>query len=167
MKRVSVVTAALVLSATAAMAQEKPGQEFLTKAIQGNLAEVSMGELAQKNGQSGQVKTFGEMLQTDHTESNKKATDAARTLGITPPTEPTAKQKADHDELAKLTGPSFDKKFAEHMVMDHKKDIAEYQTAAKKQDAAGKYATEALPTLQKHLQRAETLQRDSGTTGSH
>jgi putative membrane protein len=167
MTRTSLAVAALLLSAAAATAQDKTGQEFLTKAIQGNYAEVAMGELAQKNGQSGEVKTYGEMLQTDHSEANNKAITAARTLGITLPTAPSAEQRADYDELAKLNGPDFDKKFAEHMLMDHKKDIEEYQTAAKKQDAAGKYATEALPTLQKHLQRAETLQRDSGTTGSH
>jgi putative membrane protein len=167
MKRVLLATAALSLIANVGIAQDKANQEFLTKAIQGNYAEVQMGELAERNGQSGQVKTYGEMLRTDHSDANKKAIETAKTMGITPPTEPNAKQKTDYDELAKLQGPDFDKKFSEHMVMDHKKDIEEYQTAAKKQDAAGKYATDALPTLQKHLQRAETLRRDSGTTGAH
>jgi putative membrane protein len=166
MKRILLTTAALLLFADVAGAQDKANQEFLTKAIQGNYAEVQMGELAEKNGQSGQVKNYGEMLKTEHSDANKKAIEAAKSMGVTPPTGPNAKQKADYNEMAKLTGPSFDKKFSEHMVMDHKKDIEEYQTAAKKQDAAGKYATEALPTLQKHLQRAEALQKDTGTTGS-
>jgi putative membrane protein len=167
MKRFLLTTAAVLLIANVATAQDKASQEFLTKAIQGNYAEIKMGELAERNGQSGQVKTYGEMLKTEHGDANKKAIEAAKTLGITPPTEPSAKQKADYDELAKSEGPDFDKKFSQHMLMDHKKDIEEYQMAAKKQDAVGKYATDALPTLQKHLQRAETLQRDSGTTGSH
>jgi putative membrane protein len=34
--------------------------------VEGNYAEVSMGDLAQKNGQSDGVKSFGKMLSTDH-----------------------------------------------------------------------------------------------------
>jgi putative membrane protein len=44
------------------------------------------------------------------------------------------------------------------MVKDHKKEIAEYRKAAKKQgDPAGAYASETLPTLQKHLETAQSL----------
>jgi putative membrane protein len=53
------------------------------------------------------------------------------------------------------------------MVADHKKDISEYEAAAKRNDAAGQYATGALPTLEKHLQSAESLERPAPpTTGS-
>jgi DNA polymerase/3'-5' exonuclease PolX len=45
-----------------------------------------------------------------------------------------------YDKMAKLNGPAFDKMFASHMVQDHRKDIRQYQKAAKKQDAAGQYA---------------------------
>jgi putative membrane protein len=117
--------------------------------------------LAEKNGQSGQVKNFGETLKTDHGNANMKAIEAAKSLNVVVPTEPNANQKADYNEMAKLKGPDFDKKFAEHMVMDHKKDIEKYQTAGRQQDAAGKYATESLPTLQKHLQTAEAIQKDT------
>ena len=48
--------------------------------------------------------------------------------------------------MAKLNGAAFDKAFAEHMVKDHKKDIAAYQKASRKQDAAGRYAQSTLPT---------------------
>jgi len=161
MNRLSLLSAAVMLLATSASAQDKASQKFLTEAIEGNFAEVKMGELAEKNGQSGLVKSFGETLKADHTAANKKALEAARALGMNPPAEPSAKQKQDYDHMAKMNGPAFDKAFAEHMVADHKKDIAEYQEAAKKQDAAGKYATEALPTLQKHLETANGLEKDS------
>jgi putative membrane protein len=45
------------------------------------------------------------------------------------------------------------------MVKDHKKDIAAYTKASKKTDAAGQYAKSTLPTLQKHLETAQSLQR--------
>src|SRR4051812_41228227 len=102
MKRILLTTAAFLLFAEAAIAQDKANQEFLTKAIQGNYAEVKIGELAEKNGQSGEVKNYGEMLKTEHGDANKKAIEAAKSMGLTPPTEPNAKQKADYDEMAKL-----------------------------------------------------------------
>ena len=60
-------------------------------------------------------------------------------------------------------GAKFDKEFAAHMVADHKKDIKEYEKAAKKQDAVGNYAKETLPTLRKHLETAQSL---NGTTST-
>jgi putative membrane protein len=47
------------------------------------------------------------------------------------------------------------------MVMDHKKDISEYKRAANKNDEAGQYAKESLPVLEKHLQTAESLQKNA------
>ena len=52
----------LMLSITSAVAKDKASETFLKKAIEGNFAEVSMGDLAQKNGQSDDVKAYGKML---------------------------------------------------------------------------------------------------------
>jgi putative membrane protein len=157
--RIPALAAAFALLTTAAMAQDKASQKFITKAIEGNFAEVQMGQLAQQNGQSQEVKAFGQTLVTDHGAANTKAQQAAQSIGVTSPTGPNAKQKADYDKMAKLNGAAFDKEFAKHMVVDHKKDVAEYQKEAKKQDAAGQYAQSTLPTLQKHLQSSQTLQK--------
>ena len=154
---------ALALSAPAALAKDPPSKTFITKAIEGNMAEVSMGQLAQQNGQSEAVKSYGQMLVTDHGDANQKATAVAQQLGVTPPTEPTKKQKADYDKMSKMNGAAFDKAFAQHMVTDHKKDIAEYQKAAKmKGDPAGDYASQTLPDLQKHLEAAQGLGKNAG-----
>jgi putative membrane protein len=147
---------ALILAGPAA-AKTPPGKAFITKAIQGNLAEVQMGQLAQEKSQNADVKSFGQMLVKDHGDANAKATDVANQLGVTPPEEPSKKQKADYAKMSKLSGDAFDKQFARHMVMDHKKDIREYQADTKKKDATVDYASQTLPTLQKHLETAESL----------
>jgi putative membrane protein len=158
----TILALAVLVTAAPATAQDKASQTFLTKAIEGNLAEVQMGELAQKNGQSADVKSFGQMLQQDHSAANQKAADAAKKLAVNAPSAPNAKQKADYDKMAKTQGAAFDKAFAQHMVMDHKKDIAEYKKAAKKNDDAGQYAKDSLPVLEKHLQTAQSLQKKAG-----
>ena len=43
------------------------------------------------------------------------------------------------------------------MVTDHKKDIAKYEKEAKSKSPLADFAKETLPTLQHHLQTAETL----------
>jgi putative membrane protein len=153
--------AGLLFSATDASAQakaDKANQRFITQAIEGNLAEVQMGQLAQEKGTSEGVRTYGRMLQQDHSAAAQKSTAVATQLGVTPPAEPNKKQKAMHHSLAKLSGAAFDKKFASEMVKDHKKEIASYEKAARKQnDPAAAYASETLPTLQKHLQTAQSL----------
>jgi putative membrane protein len=60
--------------AAPALAKDPAGKTFITKAIQGNLAEVQMGQLAQEKSQNGDVKNFGKTLVTDHNEANSKAT---------------------------------------------------------------------------------------------
>jgi putative membrane protein len=155
----SFVTTLAIIGAGAALAKDKASESFLKKAIEGNYAEINMGELAQKNGQTDGVKSFGKMLSTDHTAANEKAMEAAKTMGMTVPTGPNTKQTADYDKMAKMSGAQFDKMFAEHMVADHKKDIAEYKKEAKMKDAASEYAGGQIDTLQKHLDTAKSLEK--------
>jgi len=147
----------LAISLANVSAKDKAGETFLKKAIEGNFAEVSMGDLAQKNGQSDDVKSYGKLLSADHAAANQKALDAAKGLGMNPPSGPNAKQSADHDKMSKMSGAAFDKMFAAHMVADHQKDLAEYKKATKNKDAAGEYAAGQIDTLQKHLDTAKSL----------
>jgi putative membrane protein len=158
------IGATLVMSSTS-FAQDKQSQSFLTEAIQGNLAEVQMGQLAQKNGANQGVRSFGQMLETDHKQANQKATEAAKSLKVTAPTEPNAKQKSDYERLSKLNGSMFDSEFVQHMIMDHEKDIKDYEKASSMSDAAGNYAHESLPVLRKHLETAQSL-KPAATTGA-
>src|SRR5215213_10068928 len=107
--RVSLAVA-LMGAATGAVAQEKAdkaSQAFMSMAIEGNLAEVAMGQLAQKQGESADVKSFGQ-----------------------------------------------------HMVADHKMEIAAHKRATKmKNEAVASYATESLPVLEQHLQTAQSLSK--------
>ena len=163
------LAAALTCAAAGAWAQGKPdkaAQTFITKAVQGNLAEVSMGQLAQQQGSRAEVKSFGQQLAADHSAANQKATAVATQLGAKPPSEPNKKQMSDHHKLMKMSGTAFDRQFATMMVADHKKAIADYKKAAKmKNDTAAGYATESLPVLEKHLQMAQSLNKAAGKGG--
>jgi putative membrane protein len=156
------LAAVLACAASGAWAQDKPdkaSQKFLKNAIEGNLAEIEMGKLAQHKAQNDAVKSFGQTLVTDHGSANQKASSIAQQMNVTPPSEPNRKQKNEYQRLSKLSGDKFDKAFAKHMVTDHKKDISAFEKEAKKNDAAGQFAKDTLPTLRKHLETAQSLDK--------
>jgi putative membrane protein len=162
MKKLAFVTlAALLCSSGVAFAAIQ--QAFITRAMQGNLAEVQMGKLAQQKGTTQQAKSFGQMLTNDHQANQQKADQVAKQMGITPPTSPSAMQKLDYDRLSKLSGVAFDRQFASMMVKDHRKNISEFRREARMKGAVGQYAKQTLPTLEKHLQAAERLEHTSRT----
>jgi putative membrane protein len=156
---------ALALTAGAALAQDKTGkpdrasQKFVSSAMQGDMAEIDMGKLAQEKGQSQAVKDYGAMLVQEHGSHLEKAKQLASQLGVKEPSGASVSQKAGYLKMKMLSGASFDKAFAKDMVKDHQADIKEDQQQASKGGAAASFAQETLPTLQTHLQKARQLQQ--------
>ena len=138
-------------------AADRTSQKFIKAAIEGDIAEIDAGKLAQEKGQSDAVKQYGAMLVKDHGEHKAKAEEVASQLGVTPPTGSTFGEKATYAKLKLLSGGTFDRSFAKSMVKDHRDDIKEYQREASKSDPAGQLAKATLPTLRKHLQAAQQL----------
>ena len=144
----------------------KADQKFLMEGMQGDMAEVQLGKLAQQKGQSEDVKQFGQMLEQDHSQHLQQAQQEAQQLGITPPQQVNAKQKATYERMSKLSGAQFDKQLTKHAVADHKKDVAEYQKEAKSKGPLAQFAQQTVPTLQKHLQTAQSIENKGAMTGA-
>jgi len=165
----AVLALASVLAFSGLHAQTSKGSKaddsFLKQAMQGDMAEVQMGQLAQQKGANDKVKQFGQMLESDHSQNLEKAKSVAQEIGMTPPESVNAEQKATYDKLSKLTGQGFDKEFAQHMVQDHRKDISKFEQQSKKSGSVANFAQETLPVLKKHLEMAESLSGHQ-TTGS-
>jgi putative membrane protein len=151
------LVAALAGSAALATAADRTDEKFIKEAIQGNLAEIAVGTLAQEKGQSEEARSFGAQLVKDHRAAHEKAMTLAQSMDVSAPGEPTRKQKALHTRLSKLKGDKFDRRFARAMVVDHKHDIAAFEKQAKKSGPLADFAKETLPTLRKHLEMAQSL----------
>jgi putative membrane protein len=134
-------------------------KKFVMDAAQGGMAEVEMGKLAANQGSSDDVKKFGQRMVDDHSKANEKLKDLASEKGVMVPSDLNAKDMATKARLEKLQGAEFDKAYMKDMVMDHKKDVADF----KKESMSGKdpdvkgFASDTLPTLQDHLKQAESV----------
>jgi putative membrane protein len=137
-------------------------RNFITKAAEGGMAEVELGKLATQKAQDPQVKQFGQRMVDDHSKANEKLKQVAASKNVTLPSESSKDAKREEDKLNKLSGEKFDKEYMSHMVSDHKKDVSEFRSASKSKDADVKqFASETLPTLEQHLQMAESIHKST------
>lgn len=156
MKFLIMATAGLM--SVAASAQAPVETPFIATAVQGDIAETMMGQLAAKQGSTPAVRAYGELLAKDHGAHRVTAEALAKYLKVTPPSQPSAEQVATYNELKGKTGKDFDTAFVEHMIMDHDHDINAYQKAYA--DGSGPitaFAVKTLPVLKKHLAVAQSL----------
>ena len=150
------------LSALPASAQQADQTNFLADVIRGNVAEVKLGQLAAERGQSQQVREYGDMLKKDHTKSLEKASSLANEIGVPASSELTDRQRKQFESLQKLSGDEFDTTFLSQMVREHQTDIAKFSAQAQNgsDPEVMAFAQETLPTLQAHLQHAQSIQSD-------
>jgi putative membrane protein len=139
---------------------------FVRKAAQGGMSEVELGQLATQNAQSDDVKQFGQRMVDDHSKANDQLKQLAQQKRVVVPTELSAKDKAAKDHLAKLKGAQFDRAYMQHMVQDHKTDVAEFQKQANsgKDSDVKSWASQTLPTLQDHLKQAQQVTKAGMTS---
>ena len=134
--------------------------KFVSEAARGGMMEVKLGEVAKQRGTTQEIRDFGQRMITDHSKANEELKQLASTKGAVIPTEMTHHENTEMDRLEKLSGKDFDKEYAEHMVKDHKKDVKEFEDAAR--DATDpdlkNFAQKTLSTLQEHLRMAQQIQ---------
>jgi len=144
-------------------------KDWIFTAASGDLTEVTVGQLAMQRSASPDVKRFAQRLMDDHGAAYNDAAEVAHRLGIDPPTAPAEDEhKQLVQNLSGMNGSTFDQFFARAMVMDHRNDVHEYETAQSEQSKpVGAYAAKWLPTLREHLMMAEDVAQKLGvdTTG--
>ena len=81
-------------------------RSFISQAAYGSLAEVELGELAQTQASSQQVREFGGRMVTEHTQMNKDLVALASNKGVTPPSAPDPARQADERNPIQLCSSS-------------------------------------------------------------
>lgn len=131
---------------------------FATKAAQGGIAEVKLGELAKEKASNSDVKAFGQQMIDDHGKANDELKQLASSKGMTIPSDMDAKDQAKYDKLSKMSGAEFDKAYMQDMVSDHKTDVSEFRRESEHgtDPDLKAWAAKTLPTMEHHLQIAES-----------
>jgi putative membrane protein len=133
---------------------------FLRNAAEGSMAEVKLGQLAEEKAESPEVKNFAKRMVEDHTKALEELKQIAAQEGINLPTDLSHKDAQTCERLANLSGPEFDRAYAQEMLKDHQKDISEFKRGeiAAQKPALKQFAQHELPTLQTHLELGQRMQ---------
>jgi putative membrane protein len=136
-------------------------KQFMKTAMEGDMAEIQLAQLAQQKASSDQVKQFAQRMITDHTKMDAQMKPMAQQFGVEAPTQLDAKHKAVEAKLQALSGDQFDQEYIKAMVADHSEDDQAFireETAASSPDLKST-VTQAEPTIAEHLRMAQQIQK--------
>lgn len=134
---------------------------FLQMASSSNLWEIQSSQLAMQRSTNPAIRSFAQMIITDHTMLGQQMMAAAQSVGLPPP--PQVMMPEEQQMLAQLqaapAGPAFDMAYRDAQVMAHQKAIGLFQNYSTAGDNPTLRATaaQALPKLQQHLTMAQSL----------
>lgn len=139
----------------------KDEQDFMTKAAQGGLAEVSLGQSAAQKATNPDVKSFAQKMVADHGKANDQLKQLATTKGVTLPTDTDAEHKTIAEKVNAQSGAKFDKAYMDAMVKDHDKTVKLFEETAKKvKDPDLKsWIDQTLPVIKQHQSMAHELDK--------
>jgi putative membrane protein len=138
-------------------------RNFISQAAYGSLAEVELGQLAQKQASNAQVKDFGGRMVTEHTQMNKDLVALASNKGVTPPSSPDPGRQEIGDMLEQLSGTEFDRQYVPQQLADHETTLSLFQVQSNRGNDVElkQFAQRYTPVIQRHV---EMLRRMSMQT---
>jgi putative membrane protein len=124
MKVFALATVAVLSLAGAASAQTITDPQIASIVVTANQVDIDAGKLAASATRNAEVKTFAQLMVSDHTSVNKSAVDLVTKLKVTPEDNPTSQAlKSGGDKniaaLKALKGAAFDKAYVDHEVAYH------------------------------------------------
>lgn len=133
--------------------------DFVDNAAQSGITEFEAGKLALQKSSSADIKTFAQHMVDDHTKANQQLMALAKKHDLEVPDDAALMDKAKK-AILEMRDESFDKAYANNQVNAHEEAVELFKKEASSSDNAElkAFATEKLPTLEKHLQMAKELQ---------
>lgn len=152
--------------AEASMARERgadagePGSdEFLVRAMQDSLAEIELCVLALKKSSTAALRLFAQTMIDEHSKLGKEIEQLAEKRNLGLQLEPGDERQAAIEEISKLSGHAFDRRFIEQNLKDHENDLKVFKHyATEKKDHDIKALAElGQKMLTKHLTMVKEL----------
>ena len=145
--------------ASASSPSTNADQDFVTKAAQGNSAEIALGKIVAAKTKDPNVKQFAQMMVKDHTTALNQLQELAQSKNLNFKDDLPDDAKALQTKLSSDTGKQLDKDYMDGMVEDHQKDVKEFTDESQnaKDPDVKQWAGKTLPILQKHLDKAQQI----------
>lgn len=137
---------------------------FAAEAATGGLLEVRLGEFVKESAGNERVRDFGLHMAADHGKANQELEAAAREAGLTLPTELGPKQVETLTRIRALSGPALDRTYMDEMVKAHEKNVVAFGEAAKGDGPVASWAARTLPTVERHLKEARSIESELRST---
>jgi putative membrane protein len=153
--------AAATLSAMAQTPVPKRDRSFAEKAAAANMGEIAEARMALQKSKVPGIDQFAQRMVHDHTAAGMKLKKIAVAESVSLPSAPSAHDRRQAGHLMKLEGAAFERAYVKDQVAAHKKAVSLFQHESERgRDPQLKgFATDTLPTLEEHLQMAETLEK--------
>jgi putative membrane protein len=152
---------ALTLPAMAYAQAPPPAAQYMAMAGQSDQFEIESGKLAASKATSPDIKSFGQKMVTEHTQSTQMVMAAAKKSGLPggPPPPLKAEQQAMLTQLKAQSGAAFDKTYVSQQLAAHKEALALQSGYAKAGDDANLKAAagKIVPVVQMHLGMLEKM----------
>jgi putative membrane protein len=134
-------------------------REFIKETAQDGILEVELGKLANQKASSQEVKDLAHHMMMDHQKANNELKQLASSKNVMLPDSLDKDAQDKIQDLAKLTGKEFDKKYIDRMVKEHKEDLKDFEDVANNSEDTElkSWAQETIPTLRNHYTKAQSL----------
>jgi putative membrane protein len=144
-----------------------PDAKFAAAASAANVKELQASGAAQVKALSDDVKKFARKMAEDHAKANQELSVLLVKRGMKCANGAEAETLKALQELRKLTGAEFDKRYMAMMVQDHRACLHLYEAEAKdgEDPELKELAEKRLPMLKEHLKLAEDTAAKVGAKG--
>ena len=138
-------------------------KSFLQDQAQGTAYEMAIAQLAVQKAERPAVKSYAQMVITDHSQLDAQLKMVARIKKVDLPTDMTAKQKTDLARLQGLSGAAFDKAYEEETTRINGQDKTQdaKQLAETKDETVKQFVQQLQAADQKHFTAGEQLKQGS------
>src|SRR4029079_8520195 len=135
-------------------------QSFASQAAIIGKAEIELGQIALKNTQDKDVRTYAERMVKDHSAADKKLKAIAAKENLQLPQSLDPEHEALKTKLQSLKGEDFDRAYVQAMAKGHDKAVALFESASQQPqmpEDLKQFAASTLPTLEQHKEMAHSL----------
>jgi putative membrane protein len=138
-------------------------REFVEEHLALGNAEVELGRIAQERATHADVKEFAAMMVREHQAAGEELRQIANTAAANATTPLRTEAREDladlREEMAKLSGRDFDRRYIDEMIDDHEEAVDDLEDKAENAShpQVKAWAAKTLPAVRQHLERAKSI----------